>query len=125
MYWVLTLLSSQGIILALGWGLAVTLWVPVIFLVINLVINFWIPEADSSKYSFLQSKDEGADGEKKKKKPSLIESYIIGIKECIHPTIGTLHLRLSVFSSVVRAHARHPYPMHRRSPLHFGHPAPA
>lgn len=61
---------------------------PVVFLVLNLVVNFWIPEADSSKYSFLQSKDKETEGEKKKKKPSLLESYVRGIKECIDPTIG-------------------------------------
>ena len=61
---------------------------PVVFLVLNLVVNFWIPEADSSKYSFLQSKDKETEGEKKKKKHSLLESYVRGIKECIDPTIG-------------------------------------
>lgn len=72
-------------ILALGWSLGATLWVPVIFLVLNVLVNFFIPEADPSKYSFLQGKD--ADG--KKKNVGLFESYLIGIKECIHPTIGT------------------------------------
>jgi len=90
----------QGIILALGWGLGVTLWVPVIFLVLNVLVNFWIPETDSSKYSFLQSDkdseetadDDGKTKKKNKKKPSLLQSYITGIKECIDPTIGLLFI---------------------------------